>query len=433
MPTIQLTDAAVKRLKTPTDVDRIEYWDTKTPGFGIRISSSGVRSWVMILRILKNGAWVQQRLTLGRYPGVSLAQAREKAVKAKGQAEQGEDPGAELRSAKRAKVDASRQTFAVVRAEFLAKYRGRQNRRPAPSTLAQMTRVLNADLFNDWRDRPLETIARRDVMDALDVLMERGAEVMANRTLAYLSILFSWALHRGIIQTDPTDGIKKPGAEQSRARVLSVAEIRAIWTGTTDARPGDLFASIVQVLLLTGQRREEVAAMRWSELDLEGAMWTLPESRAKNHREHLIPLAAPVIEILQARQAEQKAMPWLRTDYVFVSPPRSRREPPKPFQGWSKAKGRLDERAGIEPWTLHDLRRTVATRMAEDLRTPPHVIEAVLNHVSGSRSGVAGTYNRSLLLDERRQALNAWAGYVLQVVGAVETDNVVEFQRQRTG
>ena len=429
MPTTQLTDAAVKRLKTPTDVDRIEYWDTKTPGFGIRISSSGVRSWVMILRILKNGAWVQQRLTLGRYPGVTLAQAREKAIKAKGQAEQGEDPGAELRSVKRAKVDASRQTFAVVRDEFLTKYRGRQNRRPAPSTLAQMTRILNADLFTDWRDRPLETISRRDVMDTLDVLMERGAETMANRTLAYLGVMFGWSVHRGIIQTDPTDGIKKPGAEQSRSRVLSVAEIRAIWSGITDARPGDLFASIIQVLLLTGQRREEVAAMRWSELDLDGAMWTLPESRAKNHREHLIPLSPAVIEILKARQAEQRSMPWFRTDYAFVSPPRSRTDEPKPFQGWSKAKARLDERASIEPWTLHDLRRTVATRMAEDLRIAPHVIEAVLNHVSGSRSGVAGTYNRSLLLDERKSALNAWAGYVQQIVGDVASDNVVRLAR----
>ncbi|WP_201098133.1 tyrosine-type recombinase/integrase [Thiocystis minor] len=428
MPTTQLTDAAVRRLKTPTDVDRIEYWDTKTPGFGIRISSSGVRSWVMLLRILRNGEWVQQRLTLGRYPGVTLAQAREKAIQARGQAEQGEDPGASVRAKKTAKVDASRHTFAFVRTEFLTKYRGRQNRRPAPATLAQMTRVLNADLFADWEERPLEKVTRRDVMDSLDVLMERGAEVMANRTLAYLGMFFGWALHRGIIQVDPTEGVKKPGAEQSRARVLSSAELAAIWQAIADARDGDLFAAIVQVLMLTGQRREEVAGMRWAELDLSGAIWTLPEgNRTKNHREHMVPLSAPVLAILRERQAEQVAMGF-RTEYVFVAPPRERGLESKPYQGWSKAKARLDARASIAPWTLHDLRRTLATRMAEDLRIAPHVIEALLNHVSGTRSGVAGIYNRALYLEERKGALETWARYLAAVVGDGEADNVVEMR-----
>ncbi len=429
MPSLRLTDAAVQRLKIPTDADRVEYWDTKTAGFGIRISATGVRSWVMILRILRNGAWVQQRLTLGRYPGVTLADARKKAAEAKGQAERGEDPGAAIRSTKTAQVDASRNTFATVRDEFLVKYRGRQNRKPAPGTLAQMTRVLNAALFADWQNRPLEKITRRDVLDALDTLMERGAEVMANRTLAYLGMFFGWALHRGIIHADPTDGIKKPGAEQSRARYLSTDELGAIWQAAAAMRAGDLFASIIQVLILTGQRREEVAGMRWSELDLNSALWVLPEgNRTKNHREHMVPLSAPVLEIIKARQAEQKEM-RMKTGYVFVAPTRRQDVELKPFQGWSHAKARLDALANIAPWTLHDLRRTMATRMAEDLHIPPHIIEATLNHVSGTRAGVAGTYNRALYLDERKKALDAWSGYVMQLAGVVATDNVVRLAR----
>ena len=431
MPSIQLTDAAVKRLKTPTDADRVEYWDTKISGFGIRISSSGVRSWVMILRILKDGRWQQQRLTLGRYPGVALAEARAKAVEAKGQAEQGEDPGAAVRAKKEAKLEESRNTFAAVRDEFLVKYRGRQNRKPAPRTLAEVRRVLSGELFAGWNDRPLVKITRRDVLDVLDVLVERGAEVMANRTLAYLSMLFGWALNREIIVTDPTDNIKKPGSEQSRERVLTLDELRAIWRATepTQASRGDLFTGIVRVLMLTGQRREEVGGMRWSELDLDAATWTLPVDRTKNKREHMVPLSAPVIEILQARKAEQGAM-RLATDFVFTSGITRPGKDPRPFSGWSKSKDRLDGRADIARWTLHDLRRTLATRMAEDLRIPPHIIEATINHVSGARAGVAGTYNRALYLDERRQALGAWAGYVLRIVGAVEAENVVELPRQ---
>lgn len=418
MPTLQLTDAAVQRLKPPTDADRIEYWDTKTSGLGLRVSAAGGRSWVMILRVLKDGRWIQQRLTLGRYPGVSLAQAREKAREARALAQQGDNPGHALREKKAAKVEASRHTFAAVRDEFLTKYRGRNNRRPADSTLAELRRVLGSELFAPWRDQPLEKVTRRDVLDVLDSLMARGAEVMANRTLAYLHMLFGWSVERGILTTSPTEGIKRPGTEQSRARVLTNDELRAIWQATapTQANKGDLFACIVKVLMLTGQRRDEVAGMRWSEIDIPSALWTLPEGdRTKNHREHLVPLSAPVLAILQERHAEQQAM-RLRTGFVFTTGIAQPGKAPGPFSGWSRSKARLDARAGIAPWTLHDLRRTLVTRMAEDLRTPPHIIEAIVNHVSGARSGVAGVYNRALYLDERRDALAAWAEHVLLVV-----------------
>ena len=436
MPTLNLTDAAVKRIKTPIDLARVEYWDTTTidgkpTGLGLRVSQTGARSWVMIVRALKAGNWVQQRVTLGKYPALTLAEARKAAVEARTRAERGEDPGSVPREQRREQVDNSRNIYAAVVPDFLARYRGRQNRRPAPRTLTEIQRVLTSDLFTDWRERPLAEVRRRDV---LDTLMERGVEVMANRTLAYLRMMFGWALEREIIKINPTGGIKKPGAEQSRERVLTTAEMHAIWQATapTQANKGDLFEGIIKVLMLTGQRRDEVAGLRWSEID--GDTWHLPAGRTKNRREHQVHLAAPVLAILAERQAEQAAM-GLHTDFVFTSGidhagVRAKVAGPRPFCSWSKSKGRLDGRAQIAPWTLHDLRRTLATRLAEDLRTPPHTIKAILNHASGTRAGVAGTYNRALLYqDERRATLNAWAAYVLRLVGETTTNNVVRFAR----
>ena len=421
MPTLRLTDAAVKRLKTLDDVDRTEYWDLATPGLGLRVSASGAKSWVMILRTLKAGTWQQQRVTLGKYPSVSLAEAHHMALEARTRAEQGADP-ASVRKEQRAELEKdSRNTFAAVVADFLSKYRTRQKRKPADRTLAELKRVLGSDLFAAWADRPMVQITRRDIMDAADALVEQGHETAANRYLTYLKMLFGWAVERGILADDPTTGVKKPGAETSRARVLSAEELRAVWyaTAPTQANKGDLFGPIVQTLMLTGQRRNEVAGMRWAEVDVAAGLWTLPAGRAKNHREHLVPLATPVLGILRERQAEQAAM-RMKSAFVFTSAGTA------PFSGWSRSKARLDARAGIAPWTLHDLRRTLVTRMGEDLRIAPHVVEAIVNHV-GTRAGVAGVYNRALYLDERRAALNAWAAHIMQVVGETSPDNVVVF------
>lgn len=423
MPKKRFTVPFVEKVLPPTDKPQEDYFDTVLPAFGLRVGRKRKTYFVMV-RVLRDGEWKMTRANIGTTAELDLASARQQAQEAMDRAAKGFAPAEVKVERKAAQADESRNTFSAVRDEFLTKYRGRQNRKPAPRTLAEIKRVLNTDLFTGWNDRPLAKISRRDVLDVLDVLVERDAEVMANRTLAYLSMLFGWALHREIITTDPTDNIKKPGSEQSRERVLSLDELRAIWQATepTQANHGDLFTGIVRILMLTGQRREEVGGMRWSELDLSAATWTLPVSRTKNHREHIIPLSAPVVEILHARKTEQDAM-RLKTDYVFTS------FGPRPFSGWSKSKARLDGRASIAKWTLHDLRRTLATRLAEDLHIPPHIIEATINHVSGARAGVAGTYNRALYLEERRQALIAWSGYLMQVVGEVETDNVVRLAR----
>lgn len=419
MATRKLTATFMDKAKPPADKLREDYFDTILPAFGVRVGARSKTYFVMV-RVLKEGEWKLTRVNLGRAGEIDLASAREEARKAMERAEKGETPAEVRRERREAQKVESRNTFERVRDDFLGKYRTRSNRNPSARTLAELKRVLSSDLFKDWNERPLVKITRRDVLDVQDALMERGHETAANRYVVYLRMLFGWAVDRGIIAEDPTARVKKLGAEHSRERVLGLEELKAIWKATepTQGNKGDLFESIVKVLMLTGQRRTEVAGMRWSELDLDAKLWSLPAERCKNHRPHLVPLSAPVVEILEARKAEQKAMK-MKTALVFTSAGEA------PFSGWSRSKGRLDGRAKIAPWTLHDLRRTLVTRLSEDLHIQPHIVEAVVNHVSGSKAGVAGTYNRALYLDERHTALDAWAAYVLRIVGEADTSNLV--------
>ncbi len=268
MPRKRFTVPFVENVSPPTGKPQEDYFDTVLPAFGLRVGRKRKTYFVMV-RALKNGAWTMTRTNLGTASELDLPTARRQAQEAMARAAQGLAPNAVRAERKAAQIDESRNSFAAVVGEFLTKYRGRQNRKPAPRTMAEIKRVLESDLFTDWRARPMAQVTRRDVMDALDVLVERGAEVMANRTLAYLSMLFAWALNREIIAVDPTAGIKKPGVERSRERVLTLEEMRAIWRGTepSQANHGDLFTGIVRILMLTGQRRDEVAGMRWSEID----------------------------------------------------------------------------------------------------------------------------------------------------------------------
>ena len=425
MPTIRLTDAAISRLRKP-ETGRVEYWDSHTRGLGLRLSASGSKSWVLITRTLRAGEWKQQRVTLGSYPALPLAQARKAADKAKAAAKTGADPADTVKTQRKTMVDDSRNTYAVVVGEFLRLYRGRQNRRLATSTLGEMTRVLSADDFAAWRDIALAKLTKRDVLDVLDAIVERGAETMANRTLSYLKLLFGWATTRSIIKVDPTIGIKKPGHETSRDRVLSLDELGLIWHAT--AGDNTVYNPIIRLLLLTGARLREVTDLPWQEIDIPAATWTLPAARAKNKRAHVVPLSAPAVAILTERKATQKA----RATKAHPAPKLAfTTNGETPFSGFSRAKTLLNRRiakAGGEvgDWRPHDLRRSVATHMAETLRIAPHVIEATLNHVSGSKAGVAGVYNRALHLDERRAALEAWSDFLLRHVGEVEATNVVE-------
>lgn len=249
----------------------------------------------------------------------------------------------------------------------------------------------------------IQNLERRHVAAELGRIAASSGPYGANRSRAALSALFAWSIGEGLAGANPVVGTNKATDEIARNRVLSGNEAGLIWRHAGTGQYG----AIVRLLLLTGQRREEVAAMQWPELDLDKGIWSLPASRTKNALPHDVPLSDVAIDLLAARGRQP------RRDLVFG-------EGVGPFQGWSNAKSALDKRlqsAGMTaPWRLHDLRRTAATGMA-DLGVQPHVVEAVLNHVSGHKSGVAGIYNRAAYASEKRAALALWASHVMALRG----------------
>jgi integrase len=275
-------------------------------------------------------------------------------------------------------------------------------RRLKARTFVETSRYLRTS-WKPLHSLAIEKITRRTIALQLSELATGNGPIAANRARIALSSFFTWAMREGLADINPVVGTNRPTEERSRDRVLSDDELTRIWAACRD----DDYGRIVRILILTGQRREEVGGMAWSELDLQQGCWNLPRDRTKNSLPHDVPLTKAVIGVLQScPQREGRQL-------VFG-------EAGGPFQGWSKAKAALDKRileSGLQhsPWRLHDIRRTVATRMAE-MGILPHVVEAVLNHISGHKAGVAGIYNRASYAAEKRHALDAWAAYVRNLV-----------------
>jgi integrase len=264
--------------------------------------------------------------------------------------------------------------------------------------------------FRSLHVMPIHKIARRDVAVILTNLAFKNGPIAAARSRAILSALFTWAKGEGLIEGDnPVAGTNNPAQGISaRDRVLSDSELVAVWNACGDDEGG----RIVKLLMLTGARREEVGGMQRVELDRDNSTWTIPASRTKNRREHTLTLPGPAWSIIEK-------IPHRDSDRLFGTGARG-------YNNWDKAKKTLDERCQIAPWRLHDLRRTVATRMA-DIGVQPHIIEAVLNHVSGHKAGVAGVYNRSAYTRDVKHALAIWADHVASIISG-EKCTVVQFQ-----
>lgn len=392
-----LTDLTVKALKPRSDV-RYEVFDVKVPGFGVRVFPSGIKSFVLLYR--QHGRL--RRLTLGRYPVLSLAEARRLAQTALNRVAHGTDPQqikAERRNGYR---------FDEAAEAFVRMHCSRHNR---ASTTAMAAGTLDRHFVEKWGSRDIREIKRGDILSVLDNLIAGGMPSAAIRSLAVIRKFFNWSVERGLIETNPCVGIRAPAQPRSRDRVLGMEEIATIWRGvSTVTFP---FGAIVQLLILTAQRRNEVAGMRWSQLDLDKSVWTLPPETTKNGRGHMVPLSKLAVSII-------RSLPRLDDHLVFPSI----RGGGRTFSGFGKSKARLDSAAGVDGWTLHDLRRSAATMMAE-MGTSPHVIERILNHVSGTVSGVAAVYNRFSYLPEMRVALEKWSDAVVAVGrqhGAVSQD-----------
>ena len=394
---MRLTRPNVARLSLPPGKGEAIVFDDALPGFGIRLRAGGKRTWIAQYRL---GA-KQRRITLGTVETVDPDEARKLARSALAKVQLGGDPQAEKADSRaRASV-----TLGVIADSYLARAQGRLK----PRSYEEVERHLKRH-WKPLHELAIANVKRANVAKRLGEIAAENGPFASNRSRASLSALFSWAMGEGLAELNPVAGTNRATEEVSRNRVLTEAELAAVWRACGD----DDHGRITRLLLLTGQRREEVGGMVWSELHFDRALWSLPPGRTKNGLPHDVPLSDPALDILRgAPRREGREM-------VFGTGEGS-------FSGWSKAKAALDARIlaamqeaakgtatkpKLAPWRLHDLRRTMATVMADRLGVLPHVVEAVLNHVSGHRAGVAGTYNRALYAAEKRNALERWGEHV---------------------
>ena len=384
---MRLNKPNVAKLELPAGKADIIYFDDALPGFGVRLRSGGKRTWIAQYRL----GTKQRRIVLGNCEALDADAARTRAKEALAKVQLGSDPQRE-KAEKRTQASV---TLKVVSEQYLTGYAAN---RLKPRSLVEVQRHLRSH-WAPLAETGIDGLKRAAVSARLAAIARDNGPFAANRARAALSAMYTWAIGEGLAHANPVAGTHRATAEVSRDRVLSDEEIEMVWN---HAGPGD-FGAIVRLLTLTGCRREEVGAMLWSEVT--GDTWRIGAERSKNHQAHDVPLSKAARAILAERPR------LVDRDLVFGSR--------GPFQGWSTSKAYLDERmlAGLKerhgktakllPWRLHDLRRTSATRMV-DLGVLPHVVEAVLNHISGHRAGVAGVYNRSSYGPEKRAALELW-------------------------
>ena len=370
-----LTSASVEKIKPPTK-GQVDLFDKGYPGLALSVSYGGGKSFVFFYRI----AGKLRRMTLGTYPAISLAEAREAWREARLDVAAGRDP-AQLRKREKPATD-----FESVSREWLKRDQ-KKNR-----SYNDVARAVEREMIPAWGHRSINEITRRDVLDLIDIIADRGAVTMARRVQAYVHRLFRWAVGRGIIDANPASDLPKPGSETKRDRVLTDDELVTVWKGAVSL--GWPFGDATRLLILTGARREEIGQLRWGEISDDAI--NLSGERTKNGQPHSIPLSKPAREIIAslARIAG--------SDFVFTTTGKT------PISGWSRAKEKLGD---VASWRIHDLRRTAATGL-QKLGTPLPVTESILGHVAGSRAGVVGVYQRYDYADEKRTALEEWAKHV---------------------
>lgn len=385
---MKLNDRTVTAAKPVLPAGKSEaiIFDEDIPGFGLRLRDGGSRA--RIFQYSRDDH--TRRMTLGKYPKLTAQAAREMVRPLIHQVGLGRDPAHEKQE-----VRAHKETFG----EAVAAYLKAKASELRPRTLDESKRYLNG-YARGLHTRPLVNVTQADIATLLTKLALEKGSVSANRVRATIGALFNWAAKQGKVQANPTAFTEKR-AEQSRDRVLSDRELAAIWNAVPD---GD-FGAIVKLLILSGQRRNEIGELRWSEIDLASDLITLPADRVKNGKQHIIPISGPMHTILGSRPR------MLGRDYVFGRA--------VGFSNWGAAKAALDSRLpkSFQPWRLHDLRRTAVTGMAE-LGIAPHIIEAVVNHLSGHKSGIAGVYNKANYAGERREALERWGAHITALVAA---------------
>ncbi len=371
---IRFTDAYIKNLK-PTS-KRYDVYDANLAGFGLRVSPLGTKSWIVLSRNIER----KMRVTLGRYPQMSLALSRQRAMIVLSEMADGEY--------QRLK---NLQMFEDALNDWYQKDQA-QNK-----SFRQVKNAVELHVKPYLKGFKLKNIEKRDLLRIIDRVAEK-TPTQANRILAFIKRFFNWCASRDLIDISPVNGIGKVKTEESRDRVLSANELNSIYKATFNiAYP---FGPLFRILLLTAQRLNEVAGCSWTEFDFDNKKWELPNTRSKNKISHIIHLSDPVLkELYELKDNAQHNLVFTKTGYSHVS-------------GFSKAKKRLDDLSKVNFWRLHDIRRSFATIVTEKLEHEPVVVDRILNHVNGSVKGIAAVYQKGEYLDKRKTVLDAWAKYI---------------------
>lgn len=397
----------------PGDRD-VFLWDEDLRGFGLKLTPAGTRTYVVQFRAGGRAAKTQ-RLTIGQHGPFTPASAREQAaivlrLVAMGQDPRVTEPGEKVEGQAVRDRDAS-LLFEAYAAHFLLKYGAREWR---PRTYASAHSNLKRWVIPVLGAQPITTINKRDLAAVFDALPSTSPALPRN-IYALLRKLFSWALERGDIEANPFDQMRAPKAVKARDRVLNDEELRWVALFAGDLRPP--FDTFVRMLICTGQRRDEIAAMKWSEINQKARTWTIPKERAKNGHVHTVPLNRIAMKELSALGGAKR---WPRSGFVLTTTGLTS------ISGYSKAKTRLDlliaakRGEGLPAWRFHDIRRTFATNM-QKLGVRFEVTEALLNHVGRSRSGVAAVYQQHEWKDEKREAMQKWSQRLMKIVFTKKT------------
>jgi integrase len=400
MPRVKLTKSAIDALPTPTS--DVVYWDAGLPGFGMKVTPKGRKVFVVLYRTGGAGSKLR-KYTIGPYGRVTLHQARLGAQKVFAAKLEGRDPATEKREAKRRAVTDRVEDLLET---FIAQHLSQNRSGPEISTL------LRREVGKPWAGRSIHEISKRDVVEVVSAIEQRGAPVAANKALKSIKTFLRWCVGRAVLDQSPAEGVPLPRKEVARDRVLSDEELTQVIHAAR--RIGGPYGAIVEMLSLTGQRREEVARMNWEELDLTRLVWTLPKSRAKNAKAHVVHLSQQSLTLLKGTGR--------RAGFVFSF------DGARPFNVFSRAKRHLDQISGVTDWRLHDLRRSCVSGMAR-LGVAPHVADKILNHQAGTISGVAAVYQRHEFLTEREEALVRWGAHVAYILDQTSAKQPIILQR----
>jgi integrase len=390
MPRKNLTARFCETVKVD---ERTDYQDELVRGLWFRVSPSGAKTWQVVYT--REGDGRRQRVKVGRFPAMTLEKARTAALKMVTAVAEGDDPSEEKRARKAA------MTVEELGGLYIEKYAKRNKK-----TWPEDERLLKVEVYPEIGRMKAVTVKRRDLLDIIEAKADAGYVAQSTQILAVIRKMFNWAVDAEHIAISPATGIKPRGKATKRDRVLTSAEVRKIWNALPEASLSETTRDVIRLLFLTGQRSGEVCGMVRGEIDPDSGTWTIPGRRTKNGLTHVVPLSVAALDIVDgalAKAGEEVEAPL----FTRIG---------EPIESNAIAHAvRLKLQITEERWTPHDIRRTVATGMA-GLGIQPHIVEAVLNHISGFRAGVAGVYNRNQYEPEKRRALDIWTEHLDAIV-----------------